>query len=162
MAQLAHRFEQNNPDRRRQVEAPRSPHGNRQQLFGVLRQQGLGQAFGFPAEDQKIAGLERHVVVGAIRFCREKEEASRRFPGGVQFLERIPELDVDFLPVIEAGAFQRPVVDGESERLNKVKSGAGGKAKPPDVARVRRNLRLDEDDVKRSGVLQRWSNGVMN
>ena len=53
------------------------------------------------------------------------------------------------LPVIHPGAFQGAVVQLEPERLDQVQPcGAGGGAKTGDIARVRRDLGLDQDDVE--------------
>ena len=65
-----------------------------------------------------------------------------------QVFEGIPELDVDFLPVIESGSFQGAIVDGESQGLDQVQSRTGGEAEPPDVPGIRRDLGFDEDDVE--------------
>jgi hypothetical protein len=71
-------------------------------------------------------------------------------------------LDVDLFPIIETGAFECPIVDRESEWLDQVERRTGGEAKPADVAGIGRNLRLDEDDVEGGGVMQGWSNGVLD
>jgi hypothetical protein len=114
----------------------------------MRRQQGFGQAFGLAAENQKIAGEKIDVVLGALRFRGEKKEARSCLAGSTQILEGIPELEIDFLPVIESSPFERAIVDRESERLNKMQRGSRRETKPADVARIRRNLRLDKDDVE--------------
>ena len=162
MAQLAHRFEQNNADCCGEIQTPRSLHRNREQVFGVRREQTFRQPFGFAAEDQKIAGAKGHLVIGPPGFGRKEKEAPRSFARLAQLLERIPELHVDFLPVIETRPFQLAIVDGKSEGLDQVQRRTGGEAKPPDVARVRRNLRLDQDNVEGGGVRECWSNGVLD
>ena len=103
-----------------------------------------------------------NIVVGALGFRGEEKESRVRFARPPQVLERIPELEVDFLPVIESGPFQGAIVDGKPERLDQVQRRTGGETKPADVAGIRRDFRLDEDDVEGSGVMERWSNGVLD
>jgi hypothetical protein len=67
---------------------------------------------------------------------------------GLEFPEGIPKPHLDFLPVIEPGSFQFAVVDGKSKRLNQVQLRPRGETEPADVTGVRRNLRLDENDVE--------------
>ena len=43
---------------------------------------------------------------------------------------------------------QRPVIDGKAERFHQMQMRPRGQAEPADVAGVRRDLRLDEDDVQ--------------
>jgi hypothetical protein len=76
--------------------------------------------------------------------------------------ERLPKPHLDFLPIIEPGAFQFAVVDGKSKRFNQMECRPRGETKPSDVAGIRRNLGLDEDDVKRAGVMECGSNGVLD
>src|SRR5438105_6573897 len=52
------------------------------------------------------------------------------------------------LVVIEAGALELPVVQGEAERLDQVQPAAGVGGKADDVAGVRRNFGMDENDVE--------------
>ena len=159
---LAHRLEQDNSHRCSQVQTARPPHRNREQFVGVGREQTFRQAFGLASEDQKIAGPEMNIVVSALRFCGEEKETRVRFARPPQVVERIPELQFDFLPVIEAGPFQGAIVDGKPERLHQMQRRTGGQAEPANVAGIRRDFRLDEDDVEGNGVMERWSNGVLD
>ena len=52
------------------------------------------------------------------------------------------------LPIIEPGALERTIVDGESERLHEMQRAAGCGAQSRDVAGIRGNLGLDEHDVQ--------------
>src|SRR5438067_3249789 len=174
MPHLAYRFEQDNPNRRGQVQAARPSHRDRQQIIGIRRQERFRQTLCLSAENQKIAGPERNVVVSALGFRREEKEARARFARPPQVFEGIPELDVDFLRVIEAGSLEGAIVDGESQGLDQVQSRTRGEAEPSDVAGIRRDLWLDEDDVEHGGsrapprdvyipgfagihVIERWS-----
>ena len=62
-------------------------------------------------------------------------------------------LHVGVLVVIEPGALQLPIVHREAERLDEMQPRAriGGEA--DDVAGVRWNLRMDEDDLKHAAHL---------
>ena len=145
---MAHRLEKDNRDRVCQVQAPRPLHGNREQLFGVSREQRFGEALRFASENQKISWPEADVVVGAVRFRREKKQLRVRVSRSPQVRKGIPKPNIYFLPVIEPSALKFAIVDRESKRLDQVKSGTGRETKPADVARVRRNLGLDQDDVE--------------
>ena len=74
MPHLAYRFEQDNPNRRGQVQAARPSHRDREQIFGMRRQERFRQTFCLSAEDQKIAGPELNVVVSAPGFGRQEKE----------------------------------------------------------------------------------------
>src|SRR5262249_16947251 len=52
------------------------------------------------------------------------------------------------LVVVEPGALEAAVVHGKAERLDEVEPTAGVRREPDDVAGIRRDLRLDEDDVE--------------
>ena len=60
------------------------------------------------------------------------------------------------LPIIQAGAFELFVVQLEAERFDQMQRRSRGRAQPRHVPGVRRNLRLDENDVH-----GRASNGAM-
>src|SRR2546423_2688612 len=97
---LPHRLEQDNANGGGEIQTARATHGNGEELISMRRQQTLRQALGLPAKDKKIVAAKTHVVIGAVRFrCQEKEASIRVIVP--KLLERIPELHVDFLPVIE-------------------------------------------------------------
>lgn len=52
------------------------------------------------------------------------------------------------MPVIEPGATQVLVVDGETELADQVQGGAGRRTQPGDITCVGRDLRLDQDDME--------------
>ena len=58
--------------------------------------------------------------------------------------------DVDEMPVVDAGPAHTVLVDPEPERAHEMERARRGRAKTGNVACVRRDLRLDEDDVKRT------------
>jgi hypothetical protein len=102
---LPHRFEQNNACRGGEIQAPRPTHGNREQIVTVCGQQAFRQAFGLSPKDQKIAGEKPDIIISALRFGCKKEEARRCLARSSQLLEGIPELNVDFFPIIKASPF---------------------------------------------------------
>jgi hypothetical protein len=55
---------------------------------------------------------------------------------------------MDVLPVIHPGALEMPIGDLESERFDQVQLGSGGGAEARDVARVRWDLGLEQDDAE--------------
>ena len=113
----------------------------------------LGQTLGFAPENEKIPGAKLDIAIGAIRFCGQKKETALHVLVA-QLVEGIPKAQVDFLPVIEAGAFQFPIVDGKTERLDQMQGGACCETEPANVAGVGRNLRFYEDDVETSGRME--------
>ena len=58
--------------------------------------------------------------------------------------------DLDQVPIVETGAPHRVLVDPEAELADQVQRAQGGRAKPRDIAGIRRNFRLDQDDVERT------------
>ena len=56
-------------------------------------------------------------------------------------------MPLDVLPIIHPGALELRVIKLETKRLDQMKRGAGGGAKPGNVTGVRRNLRFNEDKV---------------
>jgi hypothetical protein len=50
--------------------------------------------------------------------------------------------------IVEAGALQLPVLEGEAERLDEVQPRAGVGGEADDVAGIGRDLGMDEDDIK--------------
>ena len=88
----------------------------------------------FPAKNQEVPLLERDFVVGTPRLRRQEKKSRVFVLGGVQRGKGIPEAHVDFLPIIETGAFQLAIVDGKPERFDQMQSRSGGKTEAPDVA----------------------------
>jgi hypothetical protein len=57
--------------------------------------------------------------------------------------------DLKLVPVIQPGALERAIVDGESKRFYEVERASGRSAQPRDVSGIGRDLRFHEDDVKK-------------
>ena len=69
--------------------------------------------------------------------------------------QRIPGSKIDLAPIIEPGPFQLPIFQRKAKRLDQMQRRASGETKPAHVARVRRNLRLNQNDVK-TGFIHRF------
>lgn len=59
----------------------------------------------------------------------------------MQIGERFPQVPIEVLPIIQAGAGQRPIIELKSEWFDEVEGGAGGDAEAADVAGIGRNFR---------------------
>jgi hypothetical protein len=129
-------------------------HGDAEAAGGVLVEEGFGETFGFAAEDEAVAVVVGGVPEGAGGFGGEEPEAGP-LPYPVLKMEPgVPEVDVAVLPVVHAGAAEGFFVEGESEGLDEVESGAGGEAEAGDVAGVWGDFGFDEGDLEhgREGV----------
>ena len=107
----------------------------------------MRQAAGFRPEQEGIAGREADRKKGPLRFRRQRKDpaAAERGQTGV----KIGMLaDLRHFPVVETGPPHAGFVEHESERMNQVQRCADVRAEPDDVAGVRRNLRLIEDQVE--------------
>ena len=83
------------------------------------------------------------------RLAPDREgERPPRGVNGVEGVERGVLVHRRPLVVVEAGAAQARLVEPESQRLHQMQRAAGVGAKPYDVARVRGDLRLIQDDVE--------------
>ena len=61
---------------------------------------------------------------------------------------------VDQWPIVQSGAANGLLVNRESEGMDQVQDAGRGSAESGNVTRVRRNFRLDENDVER--FLEDW------
>jgi len=129
-----------------EVEAPLAgDHGDGVEVVGVLLPEVGWEAVGFGSEDEE--GIGRVGGGGVVFFGVAGEEEV----GGGE-VEGVGELELDFIPVVEAGSFHAAVGDGEAERADEEEAGVGGGAGAGDVARVLGNLRLEEDDFHERGA----------
>lgn len=80
------------------------------------------------------------------------EVTATGFPGCVN-------LDISVLVIVKSCASELRMVQGETQRLNQMKISTGIGAQANDVARIRRNLRMDEDN--RNHQRGREEKGVM-
>src|SRR5207244_4789743 len=107
-----------------------------------------GQSGGLAAEDKDIVGAKSAVEERSLALGRQRVPAARaqridRGPTGGPVTVR--EHARAFV-VIEAGAPELAVVEPETERLDQMQLGTRVGRKPDHVARVRRYLRLNENN----------------
>ena len=70
-------------------------------------------------------------------------------------LQRRPHLPVHKGPVVQTGTLQVSVINNEAQRLDQMKLGAGTGAEPCHVARVRRYLRMVENDMEHGSRIKK-------
>ena len=130
-------------------------HGEGDERFGVLGEEGGGQAAGLFAEDEVVAMVEQRLGEAGERaggVGGEEPEAG----GLLGAEERIPG---DVLtraqagPVIKAGATAGLFGRVKAQWLDEVERAAGGDAGAADVAGVVGDLGFVEDDMKHAGDL---------
>lgn len=107
----------------------------------------MGKTAGLGAKQQGIASAEgRRIIAGvAARGDGEDPVGPHRFP---PLFEAVILLHPGQLVIIEPGAARPRTVQLEAERMDQVQRSAGIGCQTNDVAGVRRDLRLKEDDVK--------------
>jgi len=93
-------------------------------VFDMTLKQSIGKSAGFFAEDEEIARLKVGSHVGAFGLFRGKPAASEGVCGE-KFPQGIPSLQGNGMPVIEAGAPQVLVLQGESEFADQVQDRPG-------------------------------------
>ena len=136
-------------DRVRQVQAAAGrAHRDPQPALGrVARQHRIREPARLRAEQQRVSFPERGVAMAGLAPDREGERPPRGVDG-VEGVERGVLAHRRPLVVVEAGASQAGFVEPESQRSDEVQDAAGVGAKAYDVARVRGDFRLIEDDVE--------------
>lgn len=118
----------------------------------VCVEDGLWDSAGFRAEDEGIAwevgdaGVEARGG-GGIEPAAGGGGGQCGFAGG----PRGVEVEGDGVPVIEAGAAEVAVIEGEAEGLDEVEVGSGGGAEAGDVAGIGGNFGIKEDDMEGLG-----------
>jgi hypothetical protein len=151
LAKLTKSFKEDDPDRGREIEASdcRVRHWDGEAGFGVVFQDALWQAAGLRAEDKAVAFVEFPVGVRPFCFGRQVNEPGFR-KGFMQIDESYVTMEFDVVPVIEPGAFQRPVVHSEARHAYDVQRSTRGGAKPCDIAGIWRYFGLVKGDVRHS------------
>ncbi len=129
------------------------PHGQAQPVPGVDGlPHVLGQAAGFGAKHQPVAGLPGDVVHASLAARGQGEQPLRRGAGLLQKGNPVGvAAHVGVLVVVQPGAPHQLVVHGKAQRLDQVQRAAGVRAQADHVARVRRDFGVDEDDVEHGG-----------
>ena len=154
-------------------------HGQAQQVVGaqaVLHV--VGQAGGFAAKDQAVAGQEVMVVGALVAAGAQTVKAAREGSGSCVAVEELAGRGLrvragccghgslhavqkgcpvlvhghgrEFM-IIQPCAAHFCVVDGKAQRFDEVQGAAGVGAQADDVAGVGRDFGLDKDDVEHGG-----------
>ena len=148
--QLAEGFVDNNGDGAGEVEGTDvvGEDGDAEYGIGMGGEDVVGEPLGFAAEDEGVAGAIVDLGVGAGAAGAEKKKA-----GGLEGIEaglpRGMDLDVDGVPIVEAGPAELGVGDLESEGFDEMELRAGGGAEAGDVAGVGGDFGINEHDVER-------------
>jgi hypothetical protein len=135
-------------------------HGEGDEAIGVGFEDGWGQAAGFFAEDEVVAGVELDLPGGAGGFGGEDPSAALSgwargvAVGGPGLVLGGPEAR----PVVEACAAAGLLGGIKAEGLDEMEGAPRSDAGAADVARVVRDLRLVEDDVEQ-GIGRRGMGG---
>ena len=110
------------------------------------------QAAGLRAENQIKARTRRHGPERVRTGFGEQADLLRlRARSGQEFMDVIPDGQPYLGPVVQAGPFEVPILEGEAQRPDEVERGAGPEAGAADVARVPVNLRAHQDHVAFEG-----------
>ena len=100
-------------------------------------------------EDEPIPFLELSVPQPPCRFRRKEPKALRSTRGSQKSLPMIVVADIELVPVVHASSTQLRIIDLKAERVDEVQDAARDCAHPTNVARVRRDLRAEENKVER-------------
>lgn len=149
LSELADRFARDHRDGQRDIDAAGArPHRNGQsrirRLMNLFRHAG-----GFAAEQKDVAGGESKPRVGGLGLGGEQHKAAR--VRSAPFLEGVPVGMAGkrrHFEIVHAGAFQRPIGERETGRLDDVdaKIKAGGEAQ--DRPGIAGDIRLVEPDAE--------------
>ena len=146
---LTEGFEEADADGGGEIEAAgRVLHWNAEAVVRILVEEGFREAFGFTAENQEVALLVVGIPKRASGLGGEHPGTGPWGSCGLKFLPVGPDMDIAFLPVINARAAEGFFIEGKPEGPHEVQACAGGLAKASDVAGVGRDFGFDEDHVQ--------------
>jgi len=101
-------------------------HGDSYQAFGKSLRRLSRESGGFFPEHEGIAVTINNCIIPSSRMrCEEPDSFSKVFQS---FIEAWVDGDLELGPVIQPGALERAIVDGESKRLDEVKRASGRSA----------------------------------
>jgi len=127
----------------------RAERGDPERGVGVLGEEVGIEARALLAEDEGVAGAEVGVEVAPLGDGAEEAEAGVRV-----FVAKVGEIEVlvevDQMPVVDAGAPDAVLVDAEAEPPDEVQPALGGRGEARDVPRVLGDLGLHKDNMKRA------------
>lgn len=152
--QLAQAFIEDDGHRRGQIQAAHPPgrHGNAQTALRMLLKQVVRQTLPFTPKQQAIPGLIGNTGIRPGSTGTETKQSAAGL-GGLQdsvlkILKRRVALESDSRPVIQAGPPQRAFVEAKTQTAYEVQAGPRGSAQPGHIARIGRNFRFPQGDVK--------------
>jgi len=116
-------------------------------LAGIAGEHRIRESRGLGSEQQRIVLSKPDIAVPAFTSGRERERAGRR-AGSVEDVERGVFAYRRPFVVVEAGAAQARLVEPKPEWPDQVQRTAGIGAEPYNVAGVRGDFRLIEDNVE--------------
>jgi hypothetical protein len=122
-------------------------HRDRKHVFVIRFQNVIRKPARFAPEHEAIARREFPIGVKtrAAGFDIEKTRIGKR---RVKSFEIDMTMQPNIVPVIQTGALQRAVVHPETGRADDVQVGKSRRAEPRDIARVGRNFRFEQSNVK--------------
>ena len=136
-------------------------HGDALAALGRRGKQWLGNPRALAAKDQKVTVAVGTLRIGAARLFGQQMQA---FVGGGEAVARKEILPagigrhVQILPVAQAGATHRLVVERKPQRLHQMQAGAGNHAGAADIARIGRNLGRIQHNVEHESPWLRTKN----
>ena len=86
-------------------------------------------------------------MVIVFPFCRESKDTLKRSATQVN-RQIVMDADSGPLVIVETGPFQTAIRPLETKWSDQVKMGAGVSTQANDIARIRRNFRLEQNDVE--------------
>ena len=102
----------------------------------------------FIPEKQSITIGELNIPQGSHGPFGKQPDAPGTFRKIQKRLPVFMVADVQFLPIVHATAFQMLVGELKPQRIDQMQHGIRVCAKPTDITRVLRYLRLEEDEVE--------------
>jgi hypothetical protein len=148
-APLTQRFKQHECHAVAQIQRTRCriEHGNSQPCRTIRFEQRFWEPSGFATEHKIVVRTKLSVRVQsrAVRFDKPQPRVGRN--GLLELSERFPAVPFHMLPVIHPCPLQLGIVQLESERFNQMQRAPRSRAKPGNVPGVRRNLRLNQDNM---------------
>ena len=122
-------------------------HRDGQTAFPVGFQNVFGQSAGFSPEDETIIILKLPVGVTVLGFGR-KIQKTRIGQTLIKLFQIEMAVDFNFVPVVQARAFDSLFVEPETGNADDVEISESGGAEAGDISRIRRNFRFNQRDMK--------------
>jgi hypothetical protein len=124
-------------------------HGNTQPRIGrELVEDGCRQPRGLAAEDEHVVGAEGTIEKRAPAACGQRVPTARVVGIDCDAAGRPVAMDPKprVLVIIETGALELTVAEPKTQRLDQMQLRARVRRQPDDVAGIRRDLGMNQDD----------------